>query len=458
MQARLGALQEQLASARSAPAKQTIVALQTSRPATWMGYVEKNRRLVRAARVSLRLQHRRLATAWAMWEAQWHEDKRMRHAAVLRRRQNPALALVSGAGRWRDVRLKSSRMAWSRGALRQQQPGLWWKLRAVASAQRKRRGFRALVLGEWLKEARRSRLVKTAAEAKEAARLFQEAREAEAAAKRKDAAAEAEAKRQRRGRGIDARLSDARMADLDEVSKRLRKRLEFLAAQRDKRGRGRWRRRDMSPAAASSAGQRGKRGRGHWRRRDRWPAAASSEELAAGSESQVALMLQAPGEAAGSFLMAPGEVFASLAVAVVDAHVRATMRRRAQAWVRLRELVRKAASRRFAWFGSALWLQAFDSRRRREAGDEPAMTVRLTHPEAMGREWGVDIAVYPSETAGSVRAYALGILACCELIPGARARRWTSARIRKVRARADPESCDAGVRVLVRFGERAIRF
>jgi hypothetical protein len=58
----------------------------------------------------------------------------------------------------------------------------------------------------------------------------------------------------------------------------------------------------------------------------------------------VALMLQAPGEAAGSFLMAPGEVFASLAVAVVDAQ-RATMRRRAQAWVRLRELVRKAASR-----------------------------------------------------------------------------------------------------------------
>ena len=322
--------------------------------------------------------------------------------------------------------------------------------------------------------------------------------------------ADAEANRRRRGRGFDERLSDARMADLDEVSKRLRKRLEFLAAQRDKRGRGRWRRRDMSPAAASNAGQRGKRGRGHWRRRDRWPAAASSEELAAGSESRlqdgqppghVALMLQAPGEAAGSFLMAPGEVFASLAVAVVDAH-RATMRRRAQAWVRLRELVRKAAcrfltapcevfaslavahlratvrrhlrraqawvrlrelvrkaaSRRFAWFGSALWLQAFDSRRRREAGDEPAMTVRLTHPEAMGREWGVDIAVYPSETAGSVRDYALGILACGELIPGARARRWTSARIREVRARAGPDSCDAGVRVFVRFGERAIRF
>jgi len=80
--------------------------------------------------------------------------------------------------------------------------------------------------------------------------------------------------------------------------------------------------------------------------------------------------------------------------------------------------------------------------------------VRLTHPEAMGREWGVDIAVYPSETAGSVRAYALGILACGELIPGARARRWTSARIRKVRARAGPENCDAVVSVLVRFGER----
>ena len=39
----------------------------------------------------------------------------MRHASMLRLRQNPALALVSGAGRWRDVRLKSSRMAWSRG-------------------------------------------------------------------------------------------------------------------------------------------------------------------------------------------------------------------------------------------------------------------------------------------------------------------------------------------------------
>jgi len=82
------------------------------------------------------------------------------------------------------------------------------------------------------------------------------------------------------------------------------------------------------------------------------PAAASSEELAAGSESllqngqpgHVALMLQAPGKAAGSFLMAPGQVFASLAVAVVDAHL-STMRRRAQAWVRLRELVRKAACR-----------------------------------------------------------------------------------------------------------------
>jgi len=110
--------------------------------------------------------------------------------------------------------------------------------------------------------------------------------------------------------------------------------------------------------------------------------------------------------------------------------------RRAQAWVRLRELVRKAASRRFEWLGSALWLQALDSRRRREAGDAPAITVRLMHPEVMGKEWGVNIAVYPSETASSVKAYALGMLACGDLIPGARARRWTSARIRKVRTRA----------------------
>ena len=65
-------------------------------------------------------------------------------------------------------------------------------------------------------------------------------------------AAEAEAKRRRRSRGIDVRLSDARLADLDEVCKRLRKLLQSLAAQRGKRGRGRWRRRDRSPAAAST--------------------------------------------------------------------------------------------------------------------------------------------------------------------------------------------------------------
>ena len=250
--------------------------------------------------------------------------------------------------------------------------------------------------------------------------------------------------RQRRGRGIDARLSDARMADLDEVSKRLRKRLQFLAAQRDKRGRGRWRHRDTSPPASSP---RKASGRASGR-----PSGKASEGPAAGPESKHlhALVLQAPGEADASFSTAPGEVFASLVVALL----RATMRRhlrRAQAWVRLRELVRKAASRRFEGFGSALWRQALESRRRREAGEEPAMTVRLTHPEAMGKEWGVEIAVYPSETAGSVRDYALGILACGELIPGGR--RWTSARIRKVRARA------AMRRACVRRAcERAIRF
>jgi hypothetical protein len=310
----------------------------------WMGYVEKNKRLVRAAdKDLLRLQHRCLATAWARWEEQ-------------------------------------------------------------------------------------------------AERLFQEeeAREAEDAAKRKEAAAEAEAKRQRRGRGIDVRLSDARLAELDEVSKRLRKWLQLLAAQRGPRGRGHWRRRDRS-AASSPRKNSGK----------------ASEGPAAGAESEPrhrqppghvadALMVQAPGEADGSFLTAPGEVFASLAVAHLRRCAATTMRRhlrRAQAWVRLRELVRKAASRRFEWFGSALWLQAFDSRRRREAGDGPAMTVRLMHPEVMGKEWGVDIAVYTSETAGSVKAYALGMLACGDLIPGARARRWTSARIRKVRARAGELQC-----------------
>jgi hypothetical protein len=158
-------------------------------------------------------------------------------------------------------------------------------------------------------------------------------------------------------------------------------------------------------------------------------------------------VLQAPGEADASFSTAPGEVFASLVVALL----RATMRRhlrRAQAWVRLRELVRKAASRRFEGFGSALWRQALESRRRREAGEEPAMTVRLTHPEAMGKEWGVEIAVYPSETAGSVKAYALGMLACGDLAPGARAHRWTSARTRKVRARR--RACDSSRSFLCR--------
>ena len=121
---------------------------------------------------------------------------------------------------------------------------------------------------------------------------------------------------------------------------------------------GHWRRRRRSDKRNLGHGTTGRPGPalrpGHWRRRDRCPAAASIEELAAGSASQlqsgqppghVALMLQAPGKAAGSFLMAPGQVFASLAVAVVDARLRATMRRRAQAWVRLRELVRKAACR-----------------------------------------------------------------------------------------------------------------
>jgi hypothetical protein len=227
-------------------------------------------------------------------------------------------------------------------------------------------------------------------------------------------AADAEAKRRRRGLGIDVHLSDARMAELDELSKRLRKLLQRLTAQRWPHGRGHWRRRNRSPAAASSAGP----------------------------------------QADGNFLTALGEVFTSLAVA----HLRATMRRhmrRAQAWVRLRELVRKAASRRFEWLGSALWLQAFGSRRRREAGDAQAIMVRLMHPEVMGKEWGVDIAVYPSETASSVKAYALSMLACGDLIPGARARRWTSARIRQVRERAGELQFG---RALVLLGVRAIRF
>jgi hypothetical protein len=47
---------------------------------------------------------------------------------------------------------------------------------------------------------------------------------------------DAEDKRRRRGRGIDVTLSDARMADLDEVSKRLRELLQRLTTQRGKRG------------------------------------------------------------------------------------------------------------------------------------------------------------------------------------------------------------------------------
>jgi hypothetical protein len=67
---------------------------------------------------------------------------------------------------------------------------------------------------------------------------------------------ETKAKHRRRGRGIDVRLSDAWLADLNEVCKLLSKLLQSLVALRDKRGRGRRRRRDRSPAAASSAGPR----------------------------------------------------------------------------------------------------------------------------------------------------------------------------------------------------------
>jgi hypothetical protein len=273
---------------------------------------------------------------------------------------------------------------------------------------------------------------------------------AEDAANRKQAA-DAEAKRRRRGLGIDVHLSDARMAELDELSKRLRKLLQRLTAQRWPHGRGHWRRRDRSPAAASSAGPRKYSGKA-----SEGPAAGAEPKPRHGQPGHVAhaFMVQAPGEADGNFLTALGEVFTSLAVA----HLRATMRRhmlRAQAWVRLRELVRKAASRRFEWLGSALWLQAFGSRRRREAGDAQAIMVRLMHPEVMGKEWGVDIDVYPSETASSVKAYALSMLACGDLIPGARARRWTSARIRQVRERAGELQFG---RALVLLGVRAIRF
>jgi len=145
-------------------------------------------------------------------------------------------------------------------------------------------------------------------------------------------------------------------------------------------------------------------------------------------------VIEVPEEAQGSLLTVPGKGFAWLAASVVRAHFGPNERRRlrtARAWVRLRELARKAASLRFDCIGSALWLQALDSRRRREAGDAPAIMVRLTHPEVMGNEWGVDIAVFQSETASSVKACALGMLACGVLIPGARARRWTSARVRR---------------------------
>ena len=146
------------------------------------------------------------------------------------------------------------------------------------------------------------------------------------------------------------------------------------------------------------------------------------------------LVIEVPEEAQGSLLTVPGKGFAWLAASVVRAHFGPNERRRlrtARAWVRLRELARKAASLRFDCIGSALWLQALNSRRRREAGDAPAIMVRLTHPEVMGNEWGVDIAVFQSETASSVKACALGMLACGVLIPGARARRWTSARVRR---------------------------
>ena len=232
--------------------------------------------------------------------------------------------------------------------------------------------------------------------------------EAEEAKRRQDAEAE-EAKRRRRGRGIDVRLSDARLADLDEVCKRLRKLLQSLAAQRGKRGRGRWRRKDSgNDSEGPSAG-------------------AESEPLHGQPPGHVAdaLMVQAPGEADGSFLTAPGEVFASLAVAHLRRCAATTMRRhlrRAQAWVRLRELVRKAGKRRCDFLGFGLWFHALVYRRRRLAGDnESGILVRLQHPEKMGSEWGVDIIVFRSETVASCKAYALALLARC----------WTSASVRK---------------------------
>ncbi len=153
---------------------------------------------------------------------------------------------------------------------------------------------------------------------------------------------------QRRSRGIDVRLSDARLAELDEVSNRLRKLLQLQAAQRGPRGRGHWSRR--SPPSAPSAGLHKDKAR---------------EGPAAGAESEPQ-HCQPPGHVEGS------------------------------AWVRLRELVRKTVILRFDCIGSALWLQLLVYRRRREAGDAPAIIVRLKDPEVMDKEWGVDIAVFPS--------------------------------------------------------------
>ena len=98
----------------------------------------------------------------------------MRHAAeaVLQRRQNMRLALVFSAGKWN---LGEAYARWSGEEQTAEKRKLRAvahqvlskrKLGAVASGQQERwtRGFQALVLGEWLKEARRSRFVKTAAE------------------------------------------------------------------------------------------------------------------------------------------------------------------------------------------------------------------------------------------------------------------------------------------------------
>jgi len=212
------------------------------------------------------------------------------------------------------------------------------------------------------------------------------------------------------------------MAELDEVSRRLHKLLQLLPAQRGPRGRGHRRRRDRSPAA-SSAGLRKDSGKA-----SEGPAAGAESEPLHGQPPGItagALVILAPGEADGSLLTAPGEIFASLAVSVMRAHLIATVRRHlrtAKAWVRLRELVRKAANRRFDCLGFGLWFHALVYHRRRLAGDdEQGILVRLQHPEKMGSEWGFDIIVFRSETVGSCKAYALALLARC----------WTSASVRK---------------------------